>query len=771
MRGRRRLTATGLSLGGADAANYTLSATTASTTAVIAQATLTPVITAYGKTYDGGTTVTLASQTVTGTTYDSDQVRLEVGASSFTSKNAGTETVTATGLSVGGADAANYTLSIATASTTASIYQATPTVNVTDNGGPQNGNSYPATAVVNGVGTDGIIASTSPSKNSSLLSFTYYDATTGSSLGSLAPSLAGSYTVTATYTPSASVPGSEDYMTASGTATFNILVGVVNTTTSVTSSDRSVVYGKTVTFTAVVTAKSGTPTGSVDFTDASTGTDFGDGTLVSSSGTKSTWTFTTTAGAWVTNENGTSVKTFNVTGGDTITATYVAGQGFSGSSSTVTQAVTKATLTITAARMTKVYDGTTTATGATPTVAGLVGSDSVTGLSESFNNKNVGGKTLSVNPTGYTVNDGNGGNNYRETLVSTSGTITALPITVTAATWTKVYDGTTSASGATPTITLPGYATANTYGVVGTDTPDFTETYSTSGVGTGLTLTPKGSVIDGNGGHNYVVTFGKNTTGAIATMPGVIDSTSPGFSMTGTWKSWTTQGNWTYPGYLGNDLEAPYQVSTSPTAPATGSATWTYTNPSAAANFYTVYVTWPACSNRATNVPYTVSVYNSSGILQGTTTPFTVNQQIPLTTNGQANGPLNPKQTYAVQVPDSNPTGTGAWTWLQLGGSGAYSIPAGGWLVVGVSNAGTGKATARANQVEADAVMILDPPAAGAAKSTSVQFAASGKGGAAALAQAADAVFAAPVQTQSGTTTGKTAGAESDAWWLLYGEE
>ena len=146
-----------------------------------------------------------------------------------------------------------------------------------------------------------------------------------------------------------------------------------------------------------------------------------------------------------------------------------------------------------------------------------------------------------------------------------------------------------------------------------------------------------------------------------------------------------------------------------------------------------------------------------------------------LTTNGQPTGTPNPllnsPQTTAVQVANSNPTGTGAWTWLQLGGSGAYQIPAGGWLVVGVSNAGTGKASGIANQVEADAVYIKDPPAPGAAKSASAQVKASGQGGAAALAQAADAVFAAMAQPQGGSSADKTAASELDALWLLYGEE
>ena len=78
---------------------------------------------------------------------------------------------------------------------------------------------------------------------------------------------------------------------------------------------------------------------------------------------------------------------------------------------------------------------------------------------------------------------------------------------MTAATNTKTYDGTTTAA-ATPTITagtLAGTATRRR----------FTETYDTKNVGTGKTLTPAGSVNDGNGGDNYAITFVNNTTGDI----------------------------------------------------------------------------------------------------------------------------------------------------------------------------------------------------------------------------------------------------------------
>ena len=88
----------------------------------------------------------------------------------------------------------------------------------------------------------------------------------------------------------------------------------------------------------------------------------------------------------------------------------------------------------------------------TPTVSGLIGNDTMTGLSESYAGVNVGlGETLSVN-TGFTVNDRNGGGNYSTTTVAnTTGVITKASLTITAMTNTKFFDGTTSIM-ATPTV-------------------------------------------------------------------------------------------------------------------------------------------------------------------------------------------------------------------------------------------------------------------------------------------------------------------------------
>ena len=80
-------------------------------------------------------------------------------------------------------------------------------------------------------------------------------------------------------------------------------------------------------------------------------------------------------------------------------------------------------------------------------------------------------------------------------------------ITVTAQTNSKPYDGNNSAA-ATPTITSGTLA--------GSDVANFSETYNNKNVGTGKTLTPAGTVTDGNSGNNYAYTFVINATGAIA---------------------------------------------------------------------------------------------------------------------------------------------------------------------------------------------------------------------------------------------------------------
>ena len=205
--------------------------------------------------------------------------------------------------------------------------------------------------------------------------------------------------------------------------------------------------------------------------------------------------------------------TRNVGGGKTLTPAGTVNDGNGGANYHVTYAVNasgvinQTNLTVTAASNTKAYNGTTSAAAVPTVTSGSVQTgDSAPAWTEAYDTKNAGtGKTLT--PAG-TVNDGNGGANYHVTYaVNASGVINQTNLTVTAASNTKAYNGTTSAA-AVPTVTSGSVQT-------GDSAPAWTETYDTKNAGTGKTLTPAGTVNDGNGGANYHVTYAVNTSGVI----------------------------------------------------------------------------------------------------------------------------------------------------------------------------------------------------------------------------------------------------------------
>ena len=95
----------------------------------------------------------------------------------------------------------------------------------------------------------------------------------------------------------------------------------------------------------------------------------------------------------------------------------------------------------------KTYDGTTAATIANRTLAGVLGSDSVSysGGTAKFDDKNVGQNKL-VTATGLTLSKFDSGNYTVNSTATTHASITQRPLTVTAAGVSKVYDGTTAAT-------------------------------------------------------------------------------------------------------------------------------------------------------------------------------------------------------------------------------------------------------------------------------------------------------------------------------------
>jgi hypothetical protein len=132
--------------------------------------------------------------------------------------------------------------------------------------------------------------------------------------------------------------------------------------------------------------------------------------------------------------------------------------------------ITQANLTVTADSQTKVFDGTVTSTK-TPNVVGLQTGDSVTGRTQVFDAATIGARTLTV--ASYTVNDGNGGNNYAVTLQTANGAISAVPATTQTVEETASQSVQIAVASATSSLTQLG-ASANTTTLTASTSPKST---------------------------------------------------------------------------------------------------------------------------------------------------------------------------------------------------------------------------------------------------------------------------------------------------------
>jgi len=208
----------------------------------------------------------------------------------------------------------------------------------------------------------------------------------------------------------------------------------------------------------------------------------------------------------------------------TLTGLYSNQQGYDIKTVDGTVDIAKAVLTITAQTNTKVYDAETTA-AATPTVKGLQGADTVTGLAETYDNKNAGtGKTLSVSSS-YTVNDGNSGNNYTvATLNDTTGVITKKDLTASYMGSNKVYDATTTAA-----------VTGSSTDIIAGDAVTFSQSasFTDKNAGAGKTINITGIGLGGIDAGNYNLLSAIATTAANISKKALTGSIAEGTSSYG----------------------------------------------------------------------------------------------------------------------------------------------------------------------------------------------------------------------------------------------
>jgi hypothetical protein len=512
--------------------NYTVS-TAANTAGVINQATLTITAAVNTKTYDGLTSAA-ATPTANGLQGTDSVTGL---AESYDTKDAGTgKTLSVSAYTVNdGNSGGNYTVSTA-ASTAGVINKAALTITAAVNTKTYDGTtSASATPTTSGLqGTDSVtgLAETYDTKDAGTgktLSVSAYTVNDGNSGGnytvSTATSTAGVINqATLTITAAANTKNYDGSTSAAATPTTSGLQGSDSVTGLAETYDtKNVGTGKTLSVSAYTV------------NDGNSGNNYTVSTVANTAGVIDQATLTITAAANTKTYDGSTsaaatptanglqssdsvtglAETYDTkdagTGKTLSVSAYTVNDGNFGNNYTVSTVastagvINAATLTITAAANTKTYDSSTSA-AATPTTSGLQGSDSVTGLTETYDTKNVGtGKTLSV--SAYTVNDGNSGANYTvSTATSIAGVISKATLTITAAANTKTYDSTTSAA-ATPT----------TSGLQGSDSvTGLTETYDTKNVGTGKTLSVSAyTVNDGNTGANYTVSTVASTAGVI----------------------------------------------------------------------------------------------------------------------------------------------------------------------------------------------------------------------------------------------------------------
>jgi trimeric autotransporter adhesin len=533
----KTVTLTGYTFSGTDAGNYNftgVATTTADITAINLAGSFTVDAT---KVYDGGTLANVLTRNVTGMLFPED-VTLTGGIANYDNKNIGPgKTVTLTGYALTGADAGNYTVTVATTTADITALDITaaftvPLSKVYDGG--TLATILTKTLIVAVVGDDVALTGTA--------NYDTKDIGTGKTVTlttyALSGTDAGNYNLTSVATTTADITalGLTGHFTVDPSKVYDggtlanvltrTLTGVVSpedvtlTGGIANYDDKNVGPGKTVTLTGM--SLSGADAGNYSLTSVTTTTAditaleitgaftvpaskvYDGGTLA----TVLTRTLIGTIGGDVVSLTGgiANYDNKNVGPVKTVTLTGYALSGADAGNYNLTGVVT-ATAAISAFGIaghitvppTRVYNALTTATVLTRTLTGVISPDDVTltGGVANYNTKNIGtGKTVTL--TGYTLSGADGGN-YSIADPTTTADITVLGITgsfVIPA--TRAYDGTTVATiTSAPLVTvMPGDVVTLT-GVAN---------YDNRNVGTGKTVTFSSPLLTGADAGNYSLT-------------------------------------------------------------------------------------------------------------------------------------------------------------------------------------------------------------------------------------------------------------------------
>ncbi|MDC8770640.1 YDG domain-containing protein [Roseateles albus] len=470
----KTVTITGLTLGGADADNYVLDNSTASTSANIEKAAISAItgITAANKVYDGTTTATLNSSAAAFTgKVSADVLNVATANGAFANKTAATgKTVTITGLTLGGADADNYVLDNSTASTSANIEQAVIS-------------AITGITAANKV-YDGTTAAT---LNSSAAAFT---GKIGGDVLKVATASGAFANKTAANGKAVSITG----LSLGGVDAENYVLG--SSTASTSANIEKAAISAIIGISAVNKVYDGTTAATLNSSAAAfNGKASGDVLNVA------------TASGVFASKTAANGKTVAITGlslGGSDADNYVLDSSTASTTADIARAAITAITGITAAN--KVYDGNTSTTlnSSAAEFTGKIGADSLTVATANgaFANKTAAnGKAVAI--TGLSLGGGDADNYLLSSdTASTSASIEKAVISaitgITAA--NKVYDGTTAA-------TLTSSGTAFTGKVSGDRLSVATAngTFANKSAATGKTVSITGLSLGGGDADNYLL--------------------------------------------------------------------------------------------------------------------------------------------------------------------------------------------------------------------------------------------------------------------------